>query len=277
MYQYKDSIEEALSEGRSVEITSIVQSLRIYLGEDVEKVPCERFVNAGLLSTVLSFISYDYRVFQLLRCEALKIVCTLTVCNDSIIKTLIQEGLLRRIKLAMVDTLVLGEEFKLIVLIVGNIAGSSKFAEAASNLASSGVLSNIIVDAHRYYGNHEIVEDLCFLFSNFLRAINYVQNFDFPALVAEMYNCINSVEGPTGKTIADVIWGTAFYLECKRKLKDRVEHLNQLNVIKDLILHFEAGNYRKDLEVPFSRILSSLSYFYEYSRPSFSVSTARVL
>lgn len=212
---------------------------------------------------MLPFISFDYRVFQKLRYEALRVTCAISSGSDAVVRVLLDEGLLRRIKLAMVDSIVSSEEFSVIVITMGNISGSSKINEIVSKVISSGVMQNILVDTHRYYENREVIENLCFLFSNFMRAINYEKNFDYKSFVSEMYNCINSVSSPSEKTISDLVWGTAMFLDSKKDASKHVEHLHSLNVISDLLDHYLHGAYTKELDAPYSRILSCFSYHFE--------------
>jgi hypothetical protein len=215
-------------------------------------------------------------VFQKLRYEALRIACAVSSGSDLVVRVLLEEGLLRRIKLAMVDSIVSSEEFSVIVITMGNISGSIKIYEIANKVVSSGVMQNIIVDTHRYYENREVIENLCFLFSNFLRVINYEKNFDYLTLVSEMYSCINSVQRPSEKTISEVIWATALFLESKKDTEKHLTHLHSLNVIRDLLEHYLYGTYTKDLDAPYSRILSCMSYYFDMCGPYFTLEVTKV-
>lgn len=212
----------------------------------------------------------------MLRYEALRIACALSSGSDLVVRVLLEEGLLRRIKLAMVDSIVSPEEFSIIVITMGNISGSSKINEIVSKVISSGVMQNILVDTPRYYENQEVIENLCFLFSNFMRAINYEKNFDYLTLITEMYNCVNSVSKPTEKIISEVIWGTALFLDSKGNFVKNANHLHSLNVIKDIMEHFVWGTYTKELDPPYSRIMSCLSYNFETCGEFFTQEVCRV-
>lgn len=263
LYNFKENIELALQQGKVTEILSIVQSLRIFLQEEEDNSLFQKFINTELLQLVLPFLNYKNNVFGELIHETQLIIGTLSMGNETIVRTIIQEGYLRRIKIAFIESIIYRNEFNTIVSTLANMAGTGKPGGQIIELMDvSGVLELVVQEAKRYQSDMQLCDNLIWLFSNLLRSITCFREDKVKAFVGQMFYCINSVGQPTPKMIANTIWGTALFLESKPNSDDGILYLKNLHVLKDVITHF-LTDFPPELFPPYSRIISRVTFHFE--------------
>lgn len=259
---FKENIEAALIEGRIVEILSMVQSLRIFLQEEQNHLPFQKFLNAELLPLILPFLNYKSCVFGDLISETLSIIGILSMGNEAVVRTIIQEGYLRRLKMSFMESITYPKEFSTIVFTLANMAGTGKPGQITELLEVSGVIDTVVQEAKRFYGHQEICQNLVWLYSNLLQTMAAFRDDKKRVFVSEIFHSLNSMESPSKKSVVQAIWGAALFVENKPDSEENVEFLKSLNVMKEICLFFQT-DFPTDLLPAYSRLIARFSYHFD--------------
>lgn len=259
---FRDSIEELTLIGRVTELLSVVQSLRIFLREQGNHSTYQKMISLEILPKILSFLNFNRNVFGQLIYEGHLVMLSLSMGNETIVKAMIQEGYLRRLKLCFIESIVGPSEFAAIVGTLSNMAGTGKGFEIIEHLEVSGVLDIIVQEVRRYYGDSTTCSNLIHLFSNLLRCAANLKSEKKNAYIEEMYYCISSIQNPDEETISNLIWGVAMYLTNDPNNGESVEYLVKIPLLKNILSYF-VSNFPTSLLPPFSHIMSRITFNYE--------------
>lgn len=139
----KDELDECASGSRIIELTSVVQKIRVHLerimagGTIDQEYPsaeakaaqeatriqriCRKFVAVGLLKDILQFASHDPKVYQRLRHEALGMLAVVSNGDRSVCRAFLEGGFFNRARILLAETVVSAAEVEAVLSTMINL------------------------------------------------------------------------------------------------------------------------------------------------------------
>lgn len=133
----KDEVDECLTGSRIVELTAVVQKVRLemermcsggnidqeYPSQEVKakeetmriQAVCRKFVAVGLLKDVMQFASYDPKVYQRLRSESLCLLAQVSSGDQSVSRSFQEGGYFGRARIILSESVVTATELEAIL------------------------------------------------------------------------------------------------------------------------------------------------------------------
>ena len=215
-----------------------MQEVRILLNEDETRLPTSQFLESGILSLVMSFINYDFRSFERLRDEALRLLTSLLFCDSkAVIDCVIEEGYLNRIKMILLDAQVTPLQVGLIVNAVGNIVGTDQ--EYVGLLISSGIFDLLLSEARKSESDKEIKAQLIWLICNMLRCRKHLSASKATDLLSLLLDFYEQLTDRDMSVFQEVVWAILLYMSCVEDNSLAISFLSSRNVTPGLFSAFE--------------------------------------
>ena len=215
-----------------------MQEVRILLNEDETRLPTSQFLESGILSLVMSFINYDFRSFERLRDEALRLLSSLLFCDSKpVIDCVIEEGFLNRVKMILLDSQVTGFQFGLIVNAVGNIVGTDQ--EYVGLIISSGIFDLLLAEARKVGEDKETKAQLIWLICNMLRCRKHLSPSKATDLLSLLLDFYEQLTDRELAVFQEVVWAILLYMSCVEDNGLAVSFLSSRNVTPGLFKAFE--------------------------------------
>lgn len=139
----KDELDECASGSRIIELTSVVQKIRAHMeklcaggtidqeyssaeakaAQEATRIQrvCRKFVAIGLLKDTLQFASYDPKVYQRLRHEALGLLAVVSNGDRSVCRAFLEGGFFGRARILLSETIVSAAEVEAVLSTMINL------------------------------------------------------------------------------------------------------------------------------------------------------------
>lgn len=215
-----------------------MQEVRILLNEDEARLPTSQFLESGILSLVMSFINYDFRSFERLRDEALRLVTSLLFCDSKpVIDCVIEEGYLNRIKMILLDAQVTPLQVGLIVNAIGNIVGTEQ--EYVGLIISSGIFDLLLVETRKFDSDQEAKAQLIWLICNMLRCRKHLTASKATDLLSLLLDFYEQLTDRDMGVFQEVVWAILLYMSCVEDNSLAISFLSSRNITPGIFKAFE--------------------------------------
>lgn len=249
LQKLKDQIDEYIYRKKYVELTSVVQKVKITLQDKMNEQPFDKFIATGLLNDVFFFLaSLETKPFLRLKEECMMIVNLLTNGDASIITAILDKGYLDELRRIIIDTSPNTTIFNEGVISLINILGTNESPNIAvcpftKTVFESSLVHLIANEVRQHYiGNREICANVCWMMSNSLRGPMHPRVKEGIDPLKCVLDCIDSISEPSLDTTLHAIWAIHFFLEGRDEIDQRISYVHNLGIMKQLIYLFVTTN-----------------------------------